>query len=129
MSTQFTLNEILDKAIQKEILSRLLHIDLSQRMKDEVSKNAFQELAQQEQKHQNRLEQYRRGELKAGILSGGMYWIIRLPNIFINPKYLLICNSKTSSCLLPIAKCIHMSYTLLWAESILWEKPKNCLRS
>ena len=71
MATQFTLNEILEKAIQKEIGSRLLYIDLSQKMKDQVAQNAFQELAQQEQGHQNLLEQYLRGELKGETLSRG----------------------------------------------------------
>jgi len=71
MATQFTLNEILGKAIQKEIGSRLLYIDLSQKMKDQVAKDAFQELAQQKQGHQNLLEQYLRGELKEGTLSKG----------------------------------------------------------
>jgi len=40
-------------------------------MKDQVAKDAFQELAQQEQGHQNLLEKYLRGELKGGTLSRG----------------------------------------------------------
>ena len=71
MATKFTLNEILEKAIQKEIGSRLLYIDLSQKMKEQFAQNAFQELARQEQGHQNLLEQYQQGELKAGTLSRG----------------------------------------------------------
>ncbi len=71
MATQFTLKEVLEMAIQKEIGSRLLYIDLSQKMKDQVAQDAFQELAQQEQGHQNLLEQYLRGELKGGTLSRG----------------------------------------------------------
>ena len=70
MATQFTLNEILEKAIQKENGSRLLYINLSQKMKDQVAKDAFQKLAQQEQGHQNLLEQYLRGELKGGLSRG-----------------------------------------------------------
>ena len=69
MVTRFSLNEILEKAIQKEIGSRVLYINLSQKMKDQVAKDTFQELARQEQGHQNLLEQYQRGELKAGTLS------------------------------------------------------------
>ena len=69
MAIQFTLDEILEKAIQKEIGSRLLYDDLSQKMKDQVAKDAFRELARQEQGHQNLLEQYQRGELGAGVLS------------------------------------------------------------
>ncbi len=86
MATQFTLNEILEKAIQKEIGSRLLYIDLSQRMKDEVSKNAFQELAREEQGHQNRLEQYQRGELKTGILSGGQTVDYKIAEYLYQPE-------------------------------------------
>ncbi len=71
MATPFTLNEVLDKAIQQEIGSRLLYIDLSQKMEDQAAKDAFQELAQQEQEHQNLLEQYQRSELKARTLSRG----------------------------------------------------------
>lgn len=71
MTAQFTLKEILEKAIQKEIGSQLLYIDLSQRMKDQASKNAFQELAIQEKAHQNFLEQYQQGKIRAGVLSGG----------------------------------------------------------
>ncbi|MFC2035065.1 ferritin family protein [Chloroflexota bacterium] len=69
MATQFTLNEILGKAIQKEIGSRVLYINLSQKMTGQVAKDAFQELAQQEQGHQSLLEQYQRGELRMGTLS------------------------------------------------------------
>ena len=69
MAIRFTLDEILGKAIQKEIGSRLLYDDLSQKMKDQVAKDAFRELARQEQGHQNLLEQYQRGELGAGVLS------------------------------------------------------------
>ena len=71
MAIQFTLSEILGKAVQKEIGSRLLYIDLSQKMRDQVTKDALQELAKQEQMHQNLLEQYQRGELKGGTLSRG----------------------------------------------------------
>ncbi|MBI2328167.1 MAG: ferritin family protein [Chloroflexi bacterium] len=71
MATQFTLNEVLERAIQKEIGSRLLYINLSQKMKNQIAKDTFQELARQENWHQNLLEQYQRGELKAGTLSRG----------------------------------------------------------
>ena len=70
MATQFTLKEILGKAIQKEIGSQLLYTDLSQRMRDQAPKDALQELARQEQEHQNLLEQYQQGKLRAGTLSG-----------------------------------------------------------
>ena len=71
MVTQVTLKEILEKAIEKEVDSRLLYVSLSQKANDQTAKVAFQELAQQEQGHQNLLERYLRGELKEGALSRG----------------------------------------------------------
>lgn len=69
MVAEFTLNEILEKAIEKEIGSQLLYTDLSQKMKDQGSQNTFLELVQQERQHQNLLEQYKRGKLAKGTLS------------------------------------------------------------
>lgn len=71
MVTQLTLKEVLEKAIQKEVEARLLYVDLSQKVNNKAAEESFQELAQQEQGHQNLLEQYRRGELKDGALSRG----------------------------------------------------------
>jgi len=71
MVTQLTLKEVLEKAIQKEVEARLLYVDLSQKVNNKAAEESFQELAQQEQGHQNLLEQYRRGELKDGALSSG----------------------------------------------------------
>jgi rubrerythrin len=69
MVTQVTLKGILEKAIEKEVNSWLLYVSLSQKVNDEAAKDAFQELAQQEQGHRNLLERYLRGELKEGALS------------------------------------------------------------
>ena len=52
MATQLTLKEVLGKAIQKEIESYHLYRDLSQKMSDEATKDAFQEPTRQEQGHQ-----------------------------------------------------------------------------
>ncbi len=71
MTTQLTLSEILGKAIQNEIGSWLLYNKLSQKMKNQVAKDAFQELGRQEQRHQILLEKYSRGELEGGMLSSG----------------------------------------------------------
>ena len=71
MVTQQTLQNILKKAVQKEIESQLLYTTLSQKVEDKAAKDAFQELVQQEKGHQNLLEQYLRGELKEGALSSG----------------------------------------------------------
>ena len=69
MATELTLKGVLEKAIRKEIESQLLYIDFSQAIDDKAAKDAFQELARQEQGHQNLLEQYLRGELRAGALN------------------------------------------------------------
>ena len=69
MVTQFSLNEIMEKAIQKEIGSQRLYRELSEKMTNDAAKDAFRQLSQQEQGHQKILEQYQRGELKAGTLS------------------------------------------------------------
>ena len=61
----------MEKALKKEIESRILYIDLSQKMSGEAARYGFQELARQEQGHQDLLEQYQRGELKKGALSSG----------------------------------------------------------
>jgi len=71
MVTQLTLEEVLQKAIQKEIESQHLYSDLSQKITDEATRDAFQELSRQEHEHQELLEQYLRGELKGGTLSRG----------------------------------------------------------
>jgi rubrerythrin len=71
MVSQLTLKEVLEKAIAKEIESRLLYASLSQKVGDEAAQDAFRELARQERGHQNLLERYQRGELKEGALSSG----------------------------------------------------------
>ena len=71
MAATFTLKQVLEKAIQREIESQLLYISLSQKVKETAAKDAFKELARQEREHQERLEQYQRGELKQGALSRG----------------------------------------------------------
>jgi rubrerythrin len=70
MAAQFTLKEILQRAMQKEIESQRLYSDLSQKMTNDAAKEALRQLSRQEQGHQSMLEQYQRGELKGGTLSG-----------------------------------------------------------
>ena len=69
MAAQLTLREVLEEAIQKEILSRFLYIGLRQRVKKQASKEAFQSLAEQEAQHQRILEDYLRGRLPEGTLN------------------------------------------------------------
>ena len=69
MATQISLNEILEKAIQKEIESQRLYSDLSEKMTNDAAKDALRQLSQQEEGHQSIPEQYQRGKLKEGTLS------------------------------------------------------------
>lgn len=71
MVSQLTVNQVLDKAIQREVESQRLYIDLSQKVTDTSTEDAFRRLYRQEQGHQRRLEQYQRGELKEGALGRG----------------------------------------------------------
>lgn len=86
MATQITLKEILEKAVEKEVNSRLLYVSLSQKVSDEAAKDAFQELAKQEQGHQNLLERYLQGELKEGALSRGQFIDYKIVEQFDQPE-------------------------------------------
>jgi rubrerythrin len=68
MIAQLTLENVLTKAIEKEIESQRLYRDLSQKMKDKAVKNALRQLYQEEQGHENLLRKYLGGELKGGAL-------------------------------------------------------------
>jgi rubrerythrin len=68
MIAQLTLENILTKAIEKEIASQHLYGDLSQKVMDKVTKDAFRQLSQEEQEHEKLLRKYLRGELKGGAL-------------------------------------------------------------
>ena len=107
MATHLTLEKVLEKAIQKEIDSQRLYGNLSQQITDEAAKDAFQELARQEQGHQQLLEQYLRGELKEGTLSRGQvvdYKIAELldqpeisPDMKLKEVFLLAANREKTS--------------------------------
>jgi len=68
---ELTLWELLEGAIKKEMMSRFLYIGLRQRVKNQASKDAFQALADQEEKHQHILEDYLHGKFKEGALKSG----------------------------------------------------------
>jgi rubrerythrin len=68
MASQMTLGEVLEDSIQKEIMSRFLYVGLRQRVKNQAAKDAFQDLADQEETHQRILEEYLHGKLKEGAL-------------------------------------------------------------
>jgi len=107
MVTQLTLEEVLQKAIQKEIESQHLYSDLSQKITDEATRDAFQELARQEHEHQKLLEQYLRGELKGGTLSRGQVIDYKIaerldqpaisPDMKLKDVFLLAANREKAS--------------------------------
>ena len=72
MEKQLSLKEVLEGAIQKEIMSRFLYIGLRQRVKKQASRDAFQALAEQEEVHQRILEDYLHGRFKEGSLSSSV---------------------------------------------------------
>lgn len=86
MATKFTISRILEIAIQKEIESQHLYAELSQKVTNDAAKDALRQLTQQEQRHQNILEQYRQGELKAGVLSQGQVIDGKIAEHFDQPE-------------------------------------------
>jgi len=86
MATKFTINRILEIAINKEIESQHLYTELSQKVTNDAARDALRQLAQQEQRHQNILEQYRQGELKAGVLGQGQVVDHKIAEHFDQPE-------------------------------------------
>ena len=86
MAAKLNIKEVLGKAIQKEIESQHLYHDLSQKMTDATAKDTFQELARQEQEHQQLLEQYLRGELHGGTLSNQLVVDYKIAEHFEHPE-------------------------------------------
>ena len=68
---QMTLKQVLEGAIRKEIQSQQLYAELSLRVGDEAVSDALRKMIGEEKGHQNRLEEYVRGNLKKGALSPG----------------------------------------------------------
>jgi len=69
MMAQLTLENVLAKAIEREIESQRLYRDLSRKMTAETAKDAFRQLLQEEQEHEKLLRKYLRGELEGGALN------------------------------------------------------------
>ena len=69
MAPSTTLKDLLKKAIEEEIHSRDLYMNLSQKANNASAKEALQELSRQEQGHQDVLERYLSGEVTGGMLS------------------------------------------------------------
>lgn len=107
MVSRLTLREILEQAIQKEMMSRFLYVGLRQRVKNQASKDAFQNLAEQEERHQRILEDYLHGKFKEGSLSGRLVVDYKIaehldqpeisPTMSIKEVFLLAANREKAS--------------------------------
>jgi rubrerythrin len=114
MAEQMTLKQVLEGAIRKEIQSQQLYADLSLRVGDEAVSDALRKMIGEEKGHQNRLEEYVRGNLKKGALSPGHvvdYKIAEMagrqepsPEMGLKEMFLLAANREKAS---------HELYTVL----------------
>ncbi len=86
MVSGLTLHEVLQAAIQKEVMSRFLYVGLRQRVKNAAAKEAFKMLADQEEIHQQVLEDYLRGKLKEGTLSAGLIVDYKITDCLDQPE-------------------------------------------
>ena len=68
MADTLTLDNILEKAIQKEIEAQELYRSLYRTTENEAARDILQQLAEVEEKHEALLRRYRRGELGPGAL-------------------------------------------------------------
>lgn len=86
MAGQMTLQQVLERAIQKEIEAQRLYSDLSQKAKDTVAKDALRDMTRQEKGHQNLLERYLAGKLRRGTLSPGLVVDYRIAEALAEPE-------------------------------------------
>jgi rubrerythrin len=86
MVSSLTLWEVLQAAIQKEIMSRFLYTGLRQRVRNPSAREAFKALADQEEVHQQVLEDYLHGKLKEGSLSSGLVVDYKIADCLEQPE-------------------------------------------
>ncbi|MBI4267716.1 MAG: ferritin family protein [Chloroflexi bacterium] len=86
MVAQLTIEDILQKAIQKEIESQNLYAHLGRRMTDPAAKDTFASMVRAEKRHQELLEQYQRGDIVEGTLSSGQAVDYKLAEYFDQPE-------------------------------------------
>jgi rubrerythrin len=86
MVSSLTLWEVLQAAIQKEVMSRFLYVGLRQRVKDPAAKEAFRLLAEQEQLHQQVLESMLHGKHKEGALGNGLVVDYKITDCLDQPE-------------------------------------------
>jgi rubrerythrin len=86
MATQCTLNHILEMAMQMEIESQHMYSELGRQVTGDAPKDVLRQLVRQEQRHQMVLEQYQRGDLKAGTLSQAQVVDYKIAEHFDQPE-------------------------------------------
>ena len=69
---ELTLQQVLERAIQKEFESQRLYNNLSQKAKEATAKDVLRDMVRQEKGHQNLLERYLAGKLRKGALNPGL---------------------------------------------------------
>ncbi len=68
MTTQQTIRELVEAAVQREISAQRAYGDLAGKVSDDAARDALQGLVKQEKGHQEILESYLSGQLEGGML-------------------------------------------------------------
>jgi rubrerythrin len=107
MATRLTVQSILEKAIEKEIESQRLYLDLSRKMTDVAAKEAFLKLSHEEKGHEELLRKYQRGELGVGGLKPDSVLDYKIaeyldqpqitPDMTLKDSFLLAANREKAS--------------------------------
>ena len=71
MADTLTIEEILEKAIEKEIEAQELYSCLQETIENEAARNILKQLTKVEKKHEELLGRYQQGELGEGALEAG----------------------------------------------------------
>ena len=117
MTNKLTLQDILEKAIQKEIEAQELYRNLSRRVTDDAARDMFRELLKVEKKHEELLRKYVRGELGEGALKREQVLDYKIAEHLDQPR--IKPDMKLSEVLLLAAyreKASHEFYIALAAE-------------
>ena len=86
MADTMTIENVLEKAIQKEIEAQELYSDLQEKIEDEAARNILQQLTKVEKKHEELLRRYQQGELGEGVLEAGHVIDYRITEYLKQPE-------------------------------------------
>ena len=86
MADILTLDNILNKAIHKEIEAQELYRHLGEIMENEAARDILKQLAEVEEKHEALLRRYRRGELGQGALQASHVLDYRITEYLEQPE-------------------------------------------